>query len=134
MRLSLAKFITVIIAVMMMAQGVAMIWHPESAGPAALSALSDDFGGSAPTAGAFLIVSFFFTIVAAVRPPLVWLVVVQLGVSVVYAIGGLAAIARGSYADGYVPAGGSFFIFNDQVMAITLLSIHAVAAVKQFAE
>jgi hypothetical protein len=111
-----------------------MIWQPESAGPAAVSAFSDVFGGSAPTAGAFLIVSFFCTIVAAARPPLVGLVVVQLGVSVIYAIGGLAAIARGSYADGYVPASGSFFIFNDQVMDITLLAIHAVAAVRQFAE
>jgi hypothetical protein len=134
LRWSLAKIVTTVTAVMMMSQGLVLMYRPDSGGPATLSELVSWFGGAPVNAGAFLIVTSSFTFAAAISRALAPFVLVQVGVSVVYAAGSISAVVRGAYADAYVPAGGAYFIYNDQIGTITLLLIHAIAAASQFVE
>jgi hypothetical protein len=119
---------------MMLSQGLILMHCPAAAGPATLSELNSWFGGSSASAGLFLIITSSFTFAAAIKRSLAPFVLIQVGVSVVYAAGSIMAVLRGAYADAYVPAGGAYFIYNDQIGTITLLLIHAIAAAMQFTE
>jgi hypothetical protein len=131
---SLAKIVTTFTAAMMLTQGLALIYCPPAAGPATLSELNSWFGGSAVSTGVFLIITSCFTFIAAVSRSLAPFVLIQVSVSMIYAAGSISAVVRGTYADAYVPAGGAFFIYNDQIGTITLLLIHTIAATVQFTE
>ena len=43
-----------------------------------------------------------------------------------HAASAIWSISVGHYADGYVPAGGSLFIFADQIWLLTLVAFHTV--------
>jgi hypothetical protein len=84
--------------------------------------------GSTYVAGCFLFLTLPLSLSVFITERVLPLVP-QLLVSLIFAAGSLRVIVNGVFADGYVPKGGSWFIYNDQVMIVVMMLIHFYAVI-----
>jgi hypothetical protein len=108
---------------MMYSQGIVLLGHPDSGGTSSISFLVSLCGGSTYVAGSFLFLTLPLSLSIFISDKVLPLIP-QLLVSLIFAVGSLMVIINGVFADGYVPKGGSWFIYNDQIMIVVMMLIH----------
>lgn len=127
-----ASTVAAAIAVMIAAQGATLISGDVANGAISMAAILGVVGEErGEIAGWFMVTALPFSVIAFAarrwlsRPLLSVCLGPQLVISLLYAMGAVAAIIRGSYADG-VPRPAQF-IFVDQVAMIVLMMLHAAS-------
>jgi hypothetical protein len=121
------RWVVLLIALMMYSQGIVLLGHPGAGATASISFLTHLCWGSPFAAAVILILTFPLSLVVLVSPRLYYLLVPQLAISLAYAAGAVTVIVNGAYADAYVPKDGSWFIYEDQVIAVVMMLIHFTA-------
>jgi len=127
-----ASAVAASIAIMIATQGATLISGNAANGAISMAAILEIVGSDRnEIVGWFMVTALPFSVIAFAtrrwlsRPLLSLCLGPQLVISLVYAMGAISAIIRGSYADGV--ARPPQFIFVDQVAMIVLMILHAAS-------